>query len=194
VIAAMISIALTCGCRRHQAISPTTQPLAMQNSPAPATAPATQPQAMSFIIIDQKAYEFPAAKILFRNKNDQMEAILFSDDPLAAIADNYSGNSFYLEMTPQLAGDAGLSGAVWDYKAPSADRSDSVSGIYLHGRKQHLQPFDVHVVFGGAESPVPITISGIFLLFDANNDQMPGKFVTLSAEFIAAVKAPPHTK
>jgi hypothetical protein len=193
VVVAIVSMAITLGCRRQQAAAPATQPLAMQNSTTHATEPATQPQALSYIVIDQQAYEFPAAKILFKNKSYQAEAILFSDDPPSAIKDNYSGNSFYIEMTPQLADDGTLAGAVWDFKAASADRTDSVSGIYLQGRKQHLQPFDVHVVFSSATSPVPISISGTFLQFDTDNDQMPGKFVTVNAQLSAAVKTSPHT-
>jgi hypothetical protein len=192
IVAAIVSISITCGCRRQQAAAPPRQPAVVHNIATPSTEPATQPQASAFIVIDQQAYEFPAARVLFKNKNDQVEAILFSDDPPAAIKDNYSGNSFYLEMTPQLADDGTLNGAVWDYKAPSADRTDNVSGIYLQGSRQHLQPFDVHIVLGGSSSPVPISISGTFLQFDSENDQMPGKFVSVNAQLSASVKAPSH--
>jgi len=174
------------GCERRKAAAPTTQ-IVSEKAPVASAEATSQPT--SYILIDQQPYEFPPARIIFKTKDDQVTAVLFSDDPPAAIKENYPGNSFYLEMTPQLADDGTLAGATWDFKAPSSDRVDTVSGIYLRGRKQHLQPFDVHVVFGGAISPVPISISGSFLQFDSNDEQIPGKFVTVHAELSAQVKS-----
>jgi hypothetical protein len=183
-----IYLSILCGCERHKNPSvPTPQANAKTNpSNIATTEPVAQPS--SIILIDDQPYQFPPAKIILKNKDQQLAAILFSDDPPSAIKDNYSGNSFYLEATPQLADDGTLNGAVWDYKAQSSDRVDTVSGIYLRGRKQHLQPFEVHITFGSSNSPVPISLAGTFILYDSENDQAPGKFVTVRAEFSAEIK------
>jgi hypothetical protein len=176
------------GCDRGATTSaPATQP-APVSSVAPASAPTTQ-VTPAYIWLEDRRYEFPPAKVILRTKDDQLLALLFSDDPPNAIDDNYTGNSFYLELPDLECPEAGkINGALWSYKAPNSERAESVSGIFLHGRRTHLQPLDVQVQFAGAESPVAVRIAGTFLQFDSEDAQTPGKLVAVRAELSADVK------
>lgn len=161
---------------------------------AASAAPATTQAAPSFIWIDAQPYQFPPARIVLKSSGDQLLALLFSNDPPSAISENYQGNSFYFEIPPEMADTSTLDGAAWDYKAPNSDRVDTLSGIFLEGRRKHLQPFDVHADFSGTASPLTVRLSGTFLQFDAQDDRMAGKLVTVKAELSAPLhaKSAPH--
>jgi len=161
--------------------------LAQQRQP-PTTGPATTQAAPSFIWIDQTPHEFPPCKLVMKNKDDQIAALLYSDDPPNAIDDNYHGNSFYFEMTPEIAEPGTIAGANWDFKAPNSERVDTIDGIFLEGRKRHLQPFDVHIEFIGATSPIAVRLSGNFLMFDTDDETKPGQIVNVRADLSADVK------
>jgi hypothetical protein len=138
--------------------------------------------------IDSRPFDFPPARLALRSRDDRIGAVLFSDDPPEAIDDDYAGNSFYLDMTPQLAETGTLAGAHWEFKAPNSERVDEITGIFLHGKRLHLQPFDVRVSFDGVSSPMTVLIAGTFLQFDSENDQLPGKLVAVRAELSAEVR------
>ncbi|HEY7088881.1 MAG TPA: hypothetical protein VH518_12380, partial [Tepidisphaeraceae bacterium] len=161
-------------------------------SSGPKAAATTQSFPPALIWIDKQPFEFPSARLVLRNKNDQVLALLFSDDPPNAIEDSYRGNSYYLEMAgleipPETSS---LAGASWTYKAPNSEREESVAGIFLEGRRRQLQPFDVRVSFDGAVSPVTVRINGTFLMFDSDNldEKAPGKLVDVHAELMAEVR------
>jgi hypothetical protein len=161
-------------------------------TPDPRTV-ATQPAA-SYVWVDQQRYEFPPARMIVRTKDDQLSALLFSDDPPAAIDDRYTGNSYYLEITdPQLVeGSTTLAGALWVFKAPNSERAETVSGIFLQGRRRHLQPFEVRAEFANDTAPIKVILGGTFLMFDNEIDnaaQLPGRLVHVRAELEADVKA-----
>ncbi len=188
----LISIAMLAGCeRRRQSAAPTTAPqnTATKAGPRPTSMPATTQATPSFIWIDQHPYEFPPARLMLKNEDEKVVALLFSDDPPNAIDDNYTGNSFYLEMPLETAEEGKLTGASWVYKAPNSERVDTVSGVFLEGRRKHLQPFDVRVEFESAASPVKVLIGGTFLLFESDNDQVPGTLVPVRASLSAELRA-----
>jgi hypothetical protein len=187
------------GCEKREAAQPSTAPAG--NVPAmtekqvairPTSMPATTQSSPSYIWIDQRRYEFPSARIVVKTKDDQLSALMYSDDPPNAIEDKYAGNSFYLEMTGLDLPDTGkLAGAVWNYRAPNSERIDTVSGIFLEGRHQHLQPFDVRVEFRSDVTPIQLLVGGSFLMFDNENDQQPGRLVNVRAELSADIKVRP---
>jgi hypothetical protein len=115
--------------------------------------------------------------------------MLHSDDPPAAIRDDYAGNSYYLDMPLEIETAEELAETKWVFKAPTSERADTVSGIYLDGRKKHLQPFDVVAEFDRPPGqPVKVYLSGQFLLFGAEDDPtVPGQIVVVSAELEATV-------
>jgi hypothetical protein len=185
------------GCERRQAVSvATTQNASAQQHAT--TTPATTQASPSFIWIDQQSYEFPPARLVLRNKDDHVVALLFSVDPPNAINDNYTGNSYFLEMPDlEIAEGSTLAGASWSYKAPNSEREESVSGIFLQGRRIQLQPFDVRVEFDGAVSPVTVRLAGTFLKFEGDEaaaDKTPGTLVTVRTELSAEVRTKTSAK
>jgi hypothetical protein len=147
----------------------------------PASAPATQPRA-SHMLINGQRVEFPPAKLVVKTRGEAAHALLYSDDPPNAIDEKYTGNSFYLEMRFELTDAAPLSTVRWEFKAPDSDRAETVSGIYLDGRKRHLQPFDVVVEFEDGP-PTKALVRGQFLMFDADADAgTPGQLIPVVAE------------
>src|SRR4051812_26870073 len=106
--------------------SPTT--LAAATTQPTTEPPANRPRAA--MMIDERRYEFPAAILRIKPKNDRLLVLLMSDDPKDALDENYNGNSFYLEMPVEAADVKELSSAVWHYVAPSSDRTDTPDGIF----------------------------------------------------------------
>src|SRR3954464_5358149 len=100
---------LLIGCDRAQTAGPATKPAGnAQTSSAriePANPPTTAPteRAPAVLLVEQKPLTFPPAILQISNHDGQLMATLMSDDPKAAIDDNYHGNSFYLEMPLQMS-------------------------------------------------------------------------------------------
>lgn len=179
------------GCDRGPVAS-STAPARDEQTPAQgiaATAPATtRPAGM---LIDQRRIEFPPAMLRLRDRGDSLTAILYSDDPKDAIDDNYTGNSFYFDMALDISDPRELAAARWHFKASSSERAETVSGIFLGGRKQHLQASDVTVEFSGADSPVTVFLAGTFLLFDADDESQPPRVIPVTAELSAGLIVKP---
>jgi hypothetical protein len=168
-------------------------PAAAAATTNPTTEPSTaRPRAV--MAIDQRRYEFPPAILRVKHKNEKLLVLLMSDDPKDALDDNYAGNSFYLEMPVEAADLKDLSSAVWNYAAPSSERSDSPDGIFLDGNKQQLQASNVTVRFeADATDPehpkaMAVDITGTFLMFDTHDDNVPAKLVPVVAHLAAEVK------
>jgi hypothetical protein len=194
----VVSILLLClivGCERTPvttapATAPATDPTAAVPASAhPTTDPASTQPRESVMTIDGRRVVFPPARLVLKTRSGQVHATLHSDDPPAAIRDDYTGNSYYLEMPLDVDSPEQLAETKWTFKAPSSERSDTVSGVYLDGRKQHLQPFDVAAEFEQQPSgPVKVYLTGQFLLFGAEDDPTaPGQIVLVDAELEAAV-------
>ena len=183
------------GCDRTSvANAPTSAPAtesaaAITASAHPTTDPAATQPREAVMTVDGRRVAFPPAKLLLKTKSGQVHATLYSDDPPAAIRDDYAGNSYYLEMPLEIESPEQLAETKWVFKAPTSERSDTVSGIYLDGRKKHLQPFDVVAEFDQISGqPVKVYLTGQFLLFGAEDDPtVPGQIVVVSAELDAEV-------
>lgn len=191
--ACILSILAVIGCERKPMprqgaeAGPATEP-ALVSTTAPSTHPATEPT-MSMMVIDERIYTFPPARLRVQQKRsgDPVVAVLFSDDPKNAIDDNYTGNSYYLEMTLDVASPDELGQAVWMYKAPSSSRMNSTSGIFLDGTKVQLQPLEVRVEFEPRGQEMGVMMQGHYLLFDGNDPNI-GRMVQVSANLTAKVE------
>jgi hypothetical protein len=147
----------------------------------------TQP-AESFMTIDGKVYSFPRAMLRLRQSGSGVSALLYTDDPPAALLDNYTGNSYYLQMNLDIPDAARIGSAKWLFKAPSSERVDSPDGIFLSGHKIELQPLDVQVRFDGTEPVVTISLVGRFLLLNSVHEDVAyaPQFVNVFADGVMA--------
>lgn len=133
------------------------------------------------LLIDDRLVEFPAARLHLTRTAEGVSARLYSDDPDEAIRDNYTGNSFYLQMPLAISDPNKVDQSSWTYKAPNSDKSRKPDGIYLDGTRTHLQPFDVEALFEreGAPAGLKVEISGQFLTFDDADAPGTPRFVTV---------------
>jgi hypothetical protein len=193
------------GCERPQEpVPPTAEPQpAMPPTPQPPppvlepgeAAPGTEERepaastepSPAYIAIDQARYEFPPAKLRLRSRGNGVSALLMSDDPPAAIRDDYTGNSFYLEIELAVRDVSDLAGTVIRYQAPSSQRVDSPNGIFLEGGRKQLQPLDVRAEFSGTAPILTVHLSGTFLMFDTQDHRTPDRSVPVRSEMLARV-------
>ena len=113
---------------------------------APHSKPAaadTQP-ALSMLMLDGVAVQFPPTKLLLAStdpaRDSSVAAELFSDLPKSALR-KYAGNELYFEVNLK-GGDGAqkVDGASWQFKAERSEKADSPNGIFLNGQSTHLQP------------------------------------------------------
>ena len=145
-----------------------------------ATLPATRP-AGSVIFLDASAAEFPSCKLVLPDKAGS-PVLLMSDDPPEAINENYAGNSFYFELPLDVKSMDELAGMAYPYRAASAERMETLNGIFLNGNRKQLQPYDYSLTFSKEDDVDVVLLRGTFLQFDSPDDQAP-KQVTVAARF-----------
>lgn len=164
--------------------APATQPVAL----APTSQPATQP-AFSQISIDGQMYTFPGAKIRVVQSGSHVVARLYSDDPKAALDDDYKGNHYDLQMRLDDINDPHLLyTSAWQFKAISSEYSDSPYGIFLNGMRYQLQPQDVSARFLGTMTQVHIDLEGRFLVFDDSDKTAAPRAVYVKGSLLAPVE------
>ena len=149
---------------------PAPRPAAAMAAPLPTTRPAAV-AISSFRIFDSQAggygvlYEFPRAR-LHLNPSDNT-AILYSDDPKAAIKPGYSGNSYYMVIPLNKDQPQKLDDYQWQFRSASIDEhQDTNEGIFLEGQRFHLAPSDVTIAFQGEGPSVKVAVIGTFAKFD----------------------------
>lgn len=197
LVAILLPAAIQLGCYERKSAptpptpttpAPTTAPATQPVALSPASQPATQP-AFSQLMIDGQMYTFPGAKIRVGKSGSHVIARLYSDDPKAALDDDYKGNHYDLQMRldditdPQL-----LYTSIWQFKAPSAEYSDSPYGIFLDGMRYQLQPLDASTRFLGTMAQVHIDLEGRFLLFDDADKTAAPKAVYVKGSLLAPVE------
>jgi hypothetical protein len=194
--ACAVAVAALIGCDKPQArkaivLNPTTR-----QTPGPATGsvaivptPATLPAAtqvtkkVSHMQIGRMLAEFPDARLLVRKEGDKFSAFLVSNDPPEVLNPNYQGNRYYFEMALDSVGDIkNIAQADYVYKAGSAEEQDTPNGIFLNGDRQHLQPYDIRVVFDREGDHLVADLRGTFI-----NAAATGEFIPVMARL--AVKA-----
>ena len=172
--------------------NPTTAPVATQPSDDDAAAASTQPttqQAFSELKIDGNSVRFPAARLRVSKSNDHVVARLYTDDPKAALKDDYQGNGFDLVMRLDTIREPNeIYMAAWQFKARSREYVESPYGIFLEGIKYQLQPFDVSAKFVGDMLLVRIELDGQFLQFDQSDPAAPAKTVYVKGRLLAPVE------
>ena len=129
------------------------------------TQPVVRPPVV--LMVDDQPREFPAARLVVEQRNGKTVALLMSDDPREAIDDDYTGNSYYLELAFEEQIDS-LRDRVWEYQSLSAERVDSPNGLFLEGNRKQAQPVDVKIHFEGPRQgrDAVTWISGTFYLFE----------------------------
>src|SRR5688572_16156796 len=133
VLIVSAALATGAGCDRAPAPQAGTSaaPSPMTPTNPATTGPATTQAAerpTTFLTIDDTLVEFPAARVRLDNTDEGLVALLFSDDPPAALEEGYDGNSFYLQMPLDVADARELPGAQWVHRATSSDREDTPFG------------------------------------------------------------------
>jgi hypothetical protein len=140
-------------------------------------------------MIDGKLVAFPPAKLRVSKSDGQISARLYTIDPKAALADDYTGNGYDLVMKlDDIAEPAEVYNSFWQYKAPSAEFSESPHGIFLEGVKYQLQPADVTARFLGDMLVVRVQLKGKFLQFDQSNVTSAPKSVYVEGFVLAPVE------
>ena len=183
----------------------TTRPAVDQAEP-PQQSDGESDAAPVYVTIDGVPYTFPPAKLYLKRQGSRVKARLLSDDPPAAVAQDWSGDSFYFEMDLELAGDGQLASlddasapskvspreleaAEWIFHREASERSPTKSGIFLGrqshlGGESHLQPISVSVMFDQVdEKTVMVTLEGVFADFDAAqpSERLPRRTVRVLA-------------
>lgn len=110
------------------------------------------------LVIDGQPMEFPPAKLILETRDGRTVALLMSDDPREAINDDYTGNSYYLEVAFDEEIDT-LRDRVWHYQARSTERVESLNGFFLNGNRFELQPYELKIHFEH-NPPHPATGAG----------------------------------
>jgi hypothetical protein len=173
----------------------TTQSTSVAVKPAPMPKPATTTVAStepspSIIVIDNQRIEFPPARLNLQLRDDKVHALLLSDDPPTAISENYTGNSYYIEIScDDLDNVDNVPGSSYELRSPqSTELVDSPDGIFLDGGKKQLQPQSVKVEFESAGEKMAVRITGTFVMFDTQDENVPAKQVPVSARLFATIK------
>jgi len=175
-------------------LNPATRPAGMPASrPVAVAPPATKPSTTqrtavvkhSYMNIRGDWFEFPEAKLLLRKEGDHVVAFLTSNDPPDVLSPSYQGHRYYFELRMDTIDNTkDLAQAEFRYKAASAEPADSPNGIFLDGDRQHLQPYDIQVVFDRDENGKMIAdIRGQFLLFPKG--QLVGQMLPVMATLAA---------
>ena len=185
MVMAMLAMMSGCGDRPVASTTAPATPAAVKQA---ASEPAATQAASSFMKINNRLVVFPAARLKLETDGTHLTALLFSDDPPAAIKDDYDGNSYYLQMKLDVEDPKELGSATWTFKAPSSEREDSPYGIYLNGKKIQLQPMEVGARFAG-EDPQRMTVSmaGQFQMLVAGDNGVP-QMVLVAAELPVKVE------
>jgi hypothetical protein len=164
----------------------TTQPDAVASNltPAPSTQPAT-----SELLINGQVYKFPVAKIRASKSSDHVVARLFTDDPKAALDDDYKGNRYDIQMSlDNVREPQQIYMASWQCKAMSHEYVNVPYGIFLEGMRYQLQPLDASARFLGTMLMVQVDLEGQFLLFDNADKTALPKTVFVKGTLLAPIE------
>jgi hypothetical protein len=160
------------------------KPPVLTTQPAAVAAATQAVKKTSTMSVNGVWVEFPEAKLIVRKEGDKLSAFLVSNDPPEVINPNYQGNRYYFELKLDAIDDVkNLSVAEFRYKAASAEPQETPNGIFLDGDRQHLQPYDIQVVFDKEGDHLIADIRGQFLYFPKGN--IVGTWVPVEAQLAA---------
>jgi len=196
LIAIIVAAGLHLGCDRPKVTDtgpapttmPSTAPATQPVAEAPATQPATQP-AFSQLMIDGQMYNFPDAKLHVGKSGNHVVARLYTDDPKAALEDDYKGNHYDVQMRlDDIQAPQDIYTAAWQFKSQSAEYNNTAYGIFLDGMRYQLQPLDASARFLGTMFQVHIDLEGQFLIFDDSDKSAAPKVVYVKGSLLAPVE------
>jgi hypothetical protein len=173
-----------------------TQPGAVQASAVTEAGAAAETQPVSsFLSVDDRVTEFPAARLRLARGGGGgagVSALLFSDDPKDAARADYAGNSFYFDMDLDAEDVDRVGGTEFWLKAPTSEALDAVEssdGIFLDGMRTHLQPQDVVVRFEGKAPTLTARVVGRFLVVNKDDTGgAPPRHATVSGMLFLTVE------
>lgn len=207
--AGLLAVWMLTGCDRGAVVvqpttaEPSTAPTTVTSDPATtgaSTKPVTTAPSLT-ITIEGATNEFPNALLRLDEADDKIVALLYTNDPEEALKDDYDGNSFYFELPLDIATAAEIETATYDFKATTSEKSDSPEGIFLIGRRWHLQLDDVRIDFrptsdaaanGALPASVKVRVVGTFRMFDTTSERTTSSLVPVSGEFIAKIHSRPQ--
>jgi hypothetical protein len=175
LLLAGLSAAALVGCDKPQVrktivLNPTTRQTPTATQVAAIVQPATLPAAtqvvkkISQMQIGRLVAEFPEARLIIHKNGEKLTAFLVSNDPPEVLNPNYQGNRYSFEMTLDSITDfKDIAQADFVYKAASQEIGDSPNGIFLNGDRQHLQPYDIRVVFSTQGDHLIADLRGTFI-------------------------------
>ncbi|MFI5377820.1 MAG: hypothetical protein ACHRHE_00820 [Tepidisphaerales bacterium] len=192
----LLVLAVVMGCDRGQPKNQPSQATTVrpQESPDTLVAPPTSRPTTSRLMISDREYVFPAARVLIARTEPTVDVLLFSDDARAALASDYKGNRYHLEFRLEIADPAKLFNTDCVIKASSQERLDSPDGIFLEGDRHQLQPHDVHVQFSRAGRDVQVEIQGAFLMFGGRDEKAAPVQVLVQGVLVAELEGFPKPK
>jgi hypothetical protein len=176
-----------------RAMTTTTTRPATTDEASPPAAPTTAP-VTSQLQIGNQTISFPRARLMLMQSQPDLALLLFSDDPRDALKADYSGNRYYFEIQLDIDDVARIAAADWHFKAPSIERADSPTGIFLDGDRKQLQPYDVDIVFGRMGSQITLTLSGQFLMFQNRDQVIIPRSVSVQGVLVADLETRDHPK
>jgi len=191
VAAALLVSGLAVGCDDGgKSATPVGGAAAQPAATQPASTQPTTQESASHLMIDGRLVQFPPARLRVTKVGDQVTARLYTNDPKAALADDYTGNGYDIVMKlDDIADPAEIYNAFWQYKVASRDFSDSPYGIFLEGIKFQLQPADTTARFLGDALLVRVQLKGQFLQFDQSNVSAAPKQVYVEGFLLANVES-----
>lgn len=192
-----VALTMVVGCDSRQGgvvkanpqTAPTTLPATTQpDAFAAATEPATT-QPASQLSIDGLSYPFPAARLRVTKQGRRVVARLYSNDPKAALSDDYKGNSYDLVMDlDDISEPQQVYTSVWQFKARSREYTDSSHGIFLEGIRYQLEPYNVTAHFLGDMLLVRVDLDGEFMQFDQVDASATPRSVFVKGSLLAPVE------
>lgn len=156
------------GCGREDAAQTGSSSATRPSATRPTTVPAEPvAPAVSVLKINGQTVLFPPACLRLEQRDGIVWAKLFSDDPPPEVKEPFVENFYYFDMPLDITDPAELTTTYWAHKSASSEEADSPNGVFLKKMTEHLQPYDVRVVFSQEGGQVSARISGQFLLFRA---------------------------
>lgn len=198
LIAIVVATSLHLSCDRPKPVStpspppatapatlPTTEPVAQ----TPTTQPAATQPAFSQLTIDGRPYTFPDARLRVGMAGSHVVARLYTNDPKAALDDDYKGNHYDVQMRlDDIQAPQQVYASVWQFKSQSQEFNNTPYGIFLDGMRFQLQPMDVTARFLGTMLQVQVSLDGQFLLFDDADKSATPKVVYVKGSLLAPVE------
>lgn len=153
-----------------------------KDAATPASAAATTAARPDDVLkIDGETFPFPQVLLRLRDTGGSVNALMRTPPTEGGAA-----NAIYFDLNlDDIDGPDAICFSEWHYQADdNSDRSDSLNGIFLHGRTVVLQPKDVQIGFGADGEQLRATIVGEFFRYDDPDSEKPTKTVAVAGRVL----------